>query len=591
LENPNPYCWLVTNLRAYIATDRAAPHSIIAHYLPVRYGFGLLFIIGSLVLAGHPQTPEQTTPEPRPPQLSVQEWRDDLHFLATRMLSLHKSLFHTMREADFRKAVDKLDAEIPELTPDQIFVRLFELMAMVQDGHTGFDSRPFPPPEDQKDHIPVRFDRYADGIYVRAAAGEYVDAVGGKLISVGGHDWKDAIQKVDSLESHDPDNNGEQLAWSAKTSLNWPRVLHGLGLSETADSADFLIEKNGSAKVFHMKASVNVGEWYVNSVPATWIDARPKSSPIPLSRQHEDKFYWFTVVPEHHAIYFQFNLVINQDTESLADFAARLASALGQPGINRLIIDLRNNTGGDNTLLRPLLTAIFRSKVNRRGGILAITGPTTFSAAQNFVNRLENYSEVIYIGEPTAENVNFYGDPAEFTLPHSHMKGAVSQLWWQDKDPRDKRTATFPEVALSSTFQDYLAGLDPVLQFALTRPTPETLGDALERELQKGLPAVLGAYKSYVDDPIHRYLPDPEARVNDFGYRLLSAKRFREATIVFEVNTLTHLTSANAFDSLGEAYMDVQDKPRALAAYRKSLELNPDNTNARQMIERLEKAK
>ena len=60
---------------------------------------------------------------------------------------------------------------------------------------------------------------------------------------------------------------------------------------------------------------------------------------------------------------------------------------------------------------------------------------------------------------------------------------------------------------------------------------------------------------------------------------------------MFEVNTLTHLTSANAFDSLGEAYMDVQDKPRALAAYRKSLELNPDNTNARQMIERLEKAK
>jgi tetratricopeptide (TPR) repeat protein len=268
-----------------------------------------------------------------------------------------------------------------------------------------------------------------------------------------------------------------------------------------------------------------------------------------------------------------------------------MATALEQPGVERLVIDLRNNTGGDNTLLRPLLVALISSKVNRRGGIFAITGPTTFSAAQNFVNRLENYTEAIYVGEPTAENVNFYGDPAGITLPHSHLEAAVSQLWWQDKDPRDKRTATFPEIAIEPTFRDYVAGNDPALQYALTAPKPETIQEALEGSLSAGVDAVLARYKAYVSDPAHKFLLDPEPRVNGLGYRLLSAKRIPEAIVIFEVNARTHPNSWNAYDSLGEAYANARDKQRALDAYRKSVELNPENTNAKRTIEQIESGK
>ena len=135
-------------------------------------------------------------------QLSTQEWREDLYFLSAQMRLKHKSLFHTMTETEFNQAVGKLDAAIPQLNEDQIFVRFLQIMAMVQDGHSGFDTRPFPPPADLKDHIPVRFVRYADGIYVRAAAPEYADTVGGKVVKVGSHGWQEAMQLVDSTESH-----------------------------------------------------------------------------------------------------------------------------------------------------------------------------------------------------------------------------------------------------------------------------------------------------------------------------------------------------------------------------------------------------
>jgi len=533
--------------------------------------------------AGQPATDK---PEHR---LSPQDWREDLRFLAAQMRLKHKSLFHTMTETEFNQAVEKLDADIPRLNDDQIFIRFLQIMAMVRDGHSGFDIRPIPPP-DLKDHIAVRFVRYADGIYVRAAAPEYADMVAGKVVKVGSSGWQEAIQRLDSIESHDPGNNGEQLAWSAKTSLNCPRLLYGLGLTQSRDSAEFTIEKNGQSRIFTLKAGVPIGEWYLNSVPPDWVDARPGSVPVPLAQQHEDKHYWFTYLPDQHAVYFQFNLVINQNGEPLADFAGRLATAVEQPSVERLVIDLRNNTGGDNTLLRPLLVALIRSKVNRRGGIFAITGPTTFSAAQNFVNRLENYTEAIYVGEPTSENVNFYGDPAGITLPHSHLEAAVSRLWWQDKDPRDKRAATFPEFAIEPTFRDYVAGTDPALQYALTAPKPETIQEALEGSLSAGIDAVFARYKAYVSDPAHKFLLDPEERVNSLGYKLLSAKRIPEAIVIFEVNARNHPNSSNAYDSLGEAYANARDKQRALDAYRKSVELNPENTSAKHVIEQIESA-
>jgi tetratricopeptide (TPR) repeat protein len=321
------------------------------------------------------------------------------------------------------------------------------------------------------------------------------------------------------------------------------------------------------------------------------VDARPRSAPTPLSRLHEDRAYWFTLLKQERAVYFQFNLVNTLGGESLEDFSKRLAVALSNSAVSRLIIDVRNNTGGDNTLLRPLLVTLIRAKQNHRGAMYVITSPTTFSACQNFVNRLENYADVIFLGLPTAENVNFYGDPDSITLPHSQLQAGVSRLWWQDKDPRDLRLATFPEMAATSSFADYLAGRDPVLDLALATPTPLTISQVLKQALPGGLDALLAAYHNYVQDPLHKYLPDPERPVNSLGYELLGEKKTQEAIQIFLLNVRTHRDSFNAYDSLGEGYADAGDKQRALEAYRRSLELNPHNDNGRKMIEQLEQQK
>jgi hypothetical protein len=79
----------------------------------------------------------------------------------------------------------------------------------------------------------------------------------------------------------------------------------------------------------------------------------------------------------------------------------------------------------------------------------------------------------------------------------------------------------------------------------------------------------------------------PEFLLNALGYRLLGSQRLDEAVAVFELNVEAYPNAFNTHDSLGEAYIVRGDTAQAIVSYEKSLELNPQNTNAAQMLERL----
>lgn len=80
-----------------------------------------------------------------------------------------------------------------------------------------------------------------------------------------------------------------------------------------------------------------------------------------------------------------------------------------------------------------------------------------------------------------------------------------------------------------------------------------------------------------------------EHELNDWGYRLLGFGKPRSALAVLKLTTDLYPTSANAFDSLGEAYAANGDTVAAIGAYRRSLALDPTNKNAAGWLQRLEK--
>jgi CubicO group peptidase (beta-lactamase class C family) len=80
----------------------------------------------------------------------------------------------------------------------------------------------------------------------------------------------------------------------------------------------------------------------------------------------------------------------------------------------------------------------------------------------------------------------------------------------------------------------------------------------------------------------------PEEEVNVWGYRLLDAGQVKEAVEVFRLNVSLHPQSANAYDSLAEAYEAAGDKASAVKNFKRSLELNPKNNNAAEHLKRLD---
>jgi tetratricopeptide (TPR) repeat protein len=77
-----------------------------------------------------------------------------------------------------------------------------------------------------------------------------------------------------------------------------------------------------------------------------------------------------------------------------------------------------------------------------------------------------------------------------------------------------------------------------------------------------------------------------ERQLDKLGYKLLKAKKFKEAIRIFQLNIETY-PSSNAYDSLGEAYMRAGYKPEAILNCQKSLQINPKNGHSIEMLKEL----
>jgi len=80
-----------------------------------------------------------------------------------------------------------------------------------------------------------------------------------------------------------------------------------------------------------------------------------------------------------------------------------------------------------------------------------------------------------------------------------------------------------------------------------------------------------------------------ESELCGLGYRLLGAKKVKDAIEIFKLNVIAYPQSGDAYSCLGEAYMVDGDKENAIASYKRSLELDPQNTYTAEMLKKLKK--
>jgi glyoxylase-like metal-dependent hydrolase (beta-lactamase superfamily II) len=138
-----------------------------------------------------------------------------------------------------------------------------------------------------------------------------------------------------------------------------------------------------------------------------------------------------------------------------------------------------------------------------------------------------------------------------------------------------------PENGLSfeNWTTEIYASLNGVGPQSICAPMTEAL-------MQDGVEAAVARYRQLKKEEPEGWR-FAENELNLFGYQLLARDRTDEAIVILELNTEAFPEAFNTYDSLAEAYMLAGRTQASIANYQRSLELNPDNTNAVAMLARI----
>lgn len=149
-----------------------------------------------------------------------------------------------------------------------------------------------------------------------------------------------------------------------------------------------------------------------------------------------------------------------------------------------------------------------------------------------------------------------------------------SCYYLREKGHNDERIRTFHENNVEAFWSQLFVSAADVIEEILTE---KGIG---------GIEAAKSELKELKKQP-DKYLIS-ERQFNSLGYRFLQKNMLPHAITVFRMNVETFPESYNVYDSLAEAYLNMADKYNTIRYYKKSLELNPQNENARDRLERMD---
>jgi hypothetical protein len=387
-----------------------------------------------------------------PAPLSVRDrhWQQDVAYLARELPAVHVNGLGAVTRSAWDAAATRLEAQVPGLTNGQVVVRLAQMVAMLHDDETLVQ---FP-------HGPVfllEAQWVGSGLYLLAVPAADRALLGARLLAVDGHPVAQVMARAGSvIDAEDP-----QLRSDNETGvLDDGALLHWLGIT-TSEAAAVLAVTTAAGQHETVRVSA-AGSAFIN-FPLLFTVHLPGEAyvPLPLYQQDAAQPYWMRILPAQHAVYLKYNQCLSGS--GFQQLAAQALAQLATHPDYRLIVDLRNNLGGDSGPFQSLTSAILASpQLRTRGRVIGLVNQFTDSAATVDAHSLQQAGAVL-IGQPPADPIDEWGDEQTFQLP---WYGIVIQ-YTSAKVNSTAAPMGMPNVVVESTLTQILAGDDPVLAAAL----------------------------------------------------------------------------------------------------------------------------
>ena len=416
-------------------------------------GMPVLVVLAS-VWAAQAAAPGSMSPVGQAPMGAVQ-WQQDLDFLAANLPQKHKNAFFKLKQADFESAVREFRAAIPSLEEPAVVLGFNRIVALLGDAHTEANTGAY---QLKYPFYPLVFSgALKDGFAVVAASPERQDLIGCALMSIDGMPVAEVIDRVATLYPW------ENRAWKLALLRGWlpqAEALKVVGVAKSNARGTFGFRTlAGETKSVELE-SAPVAALKLKPYSPTWL------GPAAVSRKPNPEALWFEMLPGTRALYVPYLRCRDDTNKKIADYTKELVQRLDAGGIDRLIIDLRYNTGGNSELIDPFVRHLAgRKEFAHKGALIALTGGNTFSSGHSCAHALRKQCHAVVIGGPTGQKPNGYGEVLSFRLPNSGLEISYSTKYFtmDDADPE----SMMPDVLVEPTIAEFVGGRDMVLEAAV----------------------------------------------------------------------------------------------------------------------------
>jgi uncharacterized protein (TIGR03437 family) len=381
-------------------------------------------------------------------------WRPDLQALANELPQRHVNWWAAANRQQFESAVAELDRVIPDLTHSDVVVRLAQIVALGNDSHTSIllpqTAAPFR-------LVGLRFYWFPEGLYVIAAAPELKEALGARVVGIGDADLERAYRAASTVISHE---NDYWVQFLSTQYLAIPEVVRALGLAPPGPAVRYTLE-DARGRRFTVDAGPGTPSL---SLPD------PGQGFTPVYQRRGNVNYWAEYLGSIRTLYFKYNQAVETPGRPFADFAREFLAALDANPAERVVFDVRNNTGGDGGLINALAEGML-ARIERLR-VYVIIGRQTASAGMGAAIPAKGFLNTLLLGEPTGGKPNHYGDYRSFLLPNSHLEVRYSTQFFTGPEG----DALYPDVTVPITWADYQSRHDPVLAAVLAGTGPASAG-------------------------------------------------------------------------------------------------------------------
>ena len=116
-------------------------------------------------------------------------------------------------------------------------------------------------------------------------------------------------------------------------------------------------------------------------------------------------------------------------------------------------------------------------------------------------------------------------------------------------------------------------------------PAPKaSIATVINKEItENGIQSAMALYNQLKTENPEAYKFD-EDQLNTLAYQFMNTDKNDIALELFKLNVASFPNESNPYDSLGEGYLKLGDSANAITNYTKSLELNPANDNAKNVL-------